>query len=77
MKIKRSKLIIFKLPLSANGHKKRPTTVVVSFGEASHKFHKRNEKKGKAVKLYPLLVLSIHQMSSLNYNVHIETEPCI
>ena len=40
-------------------------------------FIKETKKKGKAVKLYPLLVLSIHQMSSLNYNVHIETKPCI
>ena len=37
----------------------------------------KETKKGKAVKLYPLQVLSIHQMSSLNYNVHIETKPCI
>ena len=40
-------------------------------------FIKETKEKGKAVKLYPLLVLSIHQMSSLNYKVHIETKPCI
>ena len=40
-------------------------------------FIKETKKKGKPIKLYPLLVLSIHQMSSLNYNVHIETKPCI
>ena len=40
-------------------------------------FIEKTKKKGKAVKLYPLLVLFIHQVSSLNYNVHIETKPCI
>ena len=28
---------------------------------------KRNKKKGKPIKLYPLLVLSIHQKISLRY----------
>ena len=44
---------------------------------ARQSFIKETKKKGKPVKLYPLLVLSIHSNIIVNYNVHIETKPCI